>query len=55
MLINCVHGPSCVVAPAIGNKLTYLWELPRMGLGVPFALFPFGFFCCCYFKMSRVR
>ena len=22
-----------------------------MGLGVPFALFPFGFFCC-YFKIS---
>ena len=51
MLINRVHGPSYVVAPAIGHKLTFLWEVPRMGLGVPFALFPIGFFCCCYFKL----
>jgi hypothetical protein len=52
MLINRVLGPSCVVAPAIGHKFTFLWEVPRMGLGVPFALFPIGFFCCCYFKIS---
>ena len=25
---NRVHGPSYVVAPAIGHKLTFLWEVP---------------------------
>jgi hypothetical protein len=44
MLINRVHGLSYVVALAIGHKLTFSWEVPRMGLGVPFALFPLGSF-----------
>jgi hypothetical protein len=53
ILIKRVHRLSCVVAPAIGHKLTslFLWEVLRMRLGVPFELFPFGFFCC-YFKIS---
>jgi hypothetical protein len=27
-----------VVAPTIGHKLTFLMEVPRMGLGVPFPI-----------------
>ena len=37
MLINRVHGPSYVVAPTIGHKLIFLWEVPRMGLGAHFS------------------
>jgi hypothetical protein len=52
MLINRVHVPSYVVAPAIGHKLTFFRGSAPHGTWSPVRTFPnSGFFCCCYFKL----
>jgi hypothetical protein len=40
MLINRVHGPSYVVAPAIGHKLTFFMGSAPHGTWSPVRTFP---------------
>jgi hypothetical protein len=40
MLINHVHGPLCVVAPAIGHKLTFFMGSAQHGTWGPIRTFP---------------